>query len=499
MIGASAAPACWDAAMRRGTAVPVLAAIVLTGVALGGCSSDGPSIAGDDGSTTTTEAPGSVADSTAGATEGEWAMYGHDLHNTRFNPEETEVTAESVGDLAVDWSKDGIVGVTGTPAVVGGTAYFGDWTGAVWAVDAETGDEVWKTAIGGIFVAAPTVTDDAVFIGSGATLYRLDRSTGAVDWQVETNEHELAQISASPVVVDGLVVQGVASAEVVMPREEYTFRGSIGAYDVETGDEAWRIYTTPDDETAGAGVGVWSTPAVDTDRGLLYVGTGNAYAEPTGPLADSILAIDYAAGEIVWSTQFTYPDVFSGSNPTGKDADVGASPNLWTSDGRDLVGAGDKGGVYHALDRETGDIVWETTLTPGSVFGGEIGSGAFVDGQLVVVSNVGDPASNSPTNVAKAFALDPATGEVNWESDDFDGLIFAPIGAAAGVAFVGTSEGVLAALDTGTGETLWTYDAPDKTGCGPSIVDGRVLWGYGFMLFQGGGDGGILSFTVGDR
>jgi hypothetical protein len=44
---------------------------------------------------------------------------------------------------------------------------------------------------------------------------------------------------------------------------------------------------------------------------------------------------------------------------------------------------------------------------------------------------------------------------------------------------------------------LWTANAPDKTGCGPSIVDGRVLWGYGFTLFMGPGQGGVISFEVG--
>ena len=195
--------------------------------------------------------------------------------------------------------------------------------------------------------------------------------------------------------------------------------------------------------------------------------------------------------------QFTSPDVFSAGNPTGKDADVGASPNLWTSKGRALVGAGDKAGVYHALDRDTGEVVWETTLTPGSFFGGEIGSGALVDDKIVVVSNVGDPATNAPTNVAKVFALDPGSGEILWEAEDFQGKIFAPVSAVPGVAFVGTDTGLLAALDTRTGEQLWTTNAPDRTGSGPSIVDGRVLWGYGFILFDGPGDGGVISFEVG--
>jgi hypothetical protein len=50
-------------------------------------------------------------------------------------------------------------------------------------------------------------------------------------WRVDVNDHPLAQINASPVVVDGLVLQGAASVEVAIPRPEYTFRGTIGAYD----------------------------------------------------------------------------------------------------------------------------------------------------------------------------------------------------------------------------------------------------------------------------
>ncbi len=443
----------------------------------------------------------STAAGAAGAPEPgdqDWAVYGHDLSNTRLNSKEKEVTRKTVAGLTAKWSKDGIVGVSGTPTVSRGRAYFGDWQGTVWALDAKTGEEIWNTEIGGGFVVgAPTVQGDAVYVSSGGTLYRLDRATGEIRWQVVVNEHELAQINASPVVVDGLVLQGTASAEVAIPRSEYTFRGTIGAYDAKTGKERWRFYTTPNDPTSGAGVGIWSTPAVDRKRGLLYVGTGNNYDAPTGPLADSILAIDYETGELAWSRQFTYPDVFSAGNPTGKDADVGASPNLWKAKDRALVGAGDKGGVYHALDRDTGEVVWETTLTPGSFFGGEIGSAALVDGKLIAVSNVGNPETNAPTGVAKVFALDPASGKIRWEAEEFPGRIFAPVSAVPGVAFVGTDSGILAALDTRTGKQLWTTNAPDKTGCGPSIVDGRVLWGYGFILFQGPGQGGVISFEVG--
>ena len=55
----------------------------------------------------------------------------------------------------------------------------------------------------------------------------------------------------------------------------------------------------------------------------------------------------------------------------------------------------------------------------------------------------------------------------------------------------------LRALHTGTGEELWAIDAPAMTACGPSVVDGRLLWGYGFMLFGDPGPGGLLCLEVG--
>ena len=71
--------------------------------------------------------------------------------------------------------------------------------------------------------------------------------------------------------------------------------------------------------------------------------------------------------------------------------------------------------------------------------------------------------------------------------------------AVPGVAFVGTDRGRLHAFATGTGEELWADDAPAMTACGPSIVDGRVLWGYGFILFGGPGPGGLLAYSLEDR
>ena len=466
---------------RRPLALAVVALVVAAGCA------------GDDGAptNTTTEAP--PDESTVDSGDAGWVQFGHDLANSRLSAESDGVTTETVAGLQERWRLDGLSGVTSSPTVVDGTAYFGDWAGDVHAVEVATGEEAWSTTLGGSVIGSLPVDGDALFASSGTTVFRLDRASGEVAWEASADDHPFAMASASPVVADGVVLQGLASGEVTFPQDDYTFTGSISAFDAESGDRLWRFDTTPGDETAGAGVGIWSTPAVDVERGVVYVGTGNTYEEPSAPLADSLLALDLHTGDVVWTRAFTSPDVFSAGVPGGPDADVGAAPMLWTTGDRDLVGVGDKAGVFHTLDRETGEVVWETTLTPGSAFGGVNGSSAFVDGTIVASSNVGDPATNAPTNVVDVVGLDAGTGEVLWRHE-LEGMVFAPVSTAPGLAFVATTNGTLVALDAATGDELWTEEVGRPVGAGPVVDGDTVLWGYGFTLFEGPGDGGLLAF-----
>jgi polyvinyl alcohol dehydrogenase (cytochrome) len=425
-----------------------------------------------------------------------WPLYGYDLSGTRWNAEETEIDSASVASLQPSWSQSGLTGVTGTPVVVGTTTYFGDWKGQVHAVQAETGHPLWTMTLpGGVVVGSPAVSGQRVFVGIGKTLYALNRSTGAILWQSVTNANAYSQINASPIVVGNLVILGTAQFEEVVGKAPFSFRGSIGAFNVSSGKMVWNFYTTPNNATSGAGEGVWSTPAVDTKLGLLYVGTGQNLNSPSGPLADSLLAIRYKSGKLAWSRQFNHPDVFSTADFSGKDADVGASPNLWVSNDRPLVGVGSKNGTYYAMDGRNGKLVWEAHLTPGSTFGGALGSAAVVDGQIIATSNIGDPASNATTNTSIVVALNRATGRRLW-TRQFSGNVFGPVSAVTGVAFVGTDQDAMMALAVSNGKTLWSYRAPAKVGGGPSVVDGRLLWGYGFTLFGPSGQGGVVSFAV---
>jgi polyvinyl alcohol dehydrogenase (cytochrome) len=425
-----------------------------------------------------------------------WPLYGFDLSGTRWNYEETEIDSASVTNLEPSWSQSGMIGVTGTPVVTDGIVYFGDWKGQLRAVRAATGHTLWTTQLqAGDVVGSPAVSGQRIFVGAGQTLYGLNRSTGSVLWKTTTNANPYSQINASPVVIGHLVVLGTAQFEEVVGRAPFSFRGSIAAFDAATGTTVWNFYTTPNDATSGAGEGIWSTAAVDPRLGLLYVGTGQNLNSPSGPLADSLLAIHYKTGKLAWSRQFNHPDVFSTADFSGRDADVGASPNLWVSRGQDLVGVGSKNGTYYAMDRRSGRMVWEAHLTPGSTFGGLLGSAAVAGNRIVASSNIGDPASNATTNTSVVVSMNPATGHVEW-TRRLSGNVFGPVSAVTGVAFVGTDTGLMLALDVSNGKTLWSYKAPAKVGGGASIVNGRVFWGFGFTLFRGAGPGGIISFAV---
>jgi outer membrane protein assembly factor BamB len=75
--------------------------------------------------------------------------------------------------------------------------------------------------------------------------------------------------------------------------------------------------------------------------------------------------------------------------------------------------------------------------------------------------------------------------------------VFGPVTAVHGVAFVGTDAGDMNGFSVADGRRLWTHHASGKVGGGAAIVDGRVVWGYGFFLFSGPSNGGIESFVLG--
>lgn len=438
---------------------------------VGGCGGDG-----DAGRGLASE------ESVAATASAAWGHAGHDLENSRAAGDDEGVAPDAVAGLRARWDLTDVLGVSGTPVVADGTLYVGDWAGHVRALAADDGALEWDAALGDAPVpGAVALADELVFAASSdGELHALDRATGDEAWTTPVDEHPAAMVWGSPVHVDGLVVLGVASDQ-ELTGDTPTFRGSVVAFDAASGDEVWRYRTSDADAGDGPGVGVWSSPAVDVDAGRIYIGTGNNTAPPTSSRSDALVALDLSTGEEVWATQLTAGDVAS----TG---DVGATPNLLTVDGRPAVGVGDKAGVYHALDRETGEELWSAQLTEGGVAGGVNGSAAVADGVVYVASNHGG-------TVADLFALDGDDGEVVWQTS-VGGPVFGSVTWADGVVYVAEIGGYVRAFDDAAGAELWSEELPATAAGGIAVAGGMVYVGSGWWIGEAPPDiaGSLVAF-----
>jgi polyvinyl alcohol dehydrogenase (cytochrome) len=294
------------------------------------------------------------------------------------------------------------------------------------------------------------------------------------------------------VVAGGLVIVGSASIEEVSAKDGATFRGSMVAFDAATGAEVWRHYTA---DAPYNGVSVWSSPSVDEERGIVYGSTGNNYTGDAGPTSDSIFALDLKTGVLKWNKQLSEGDVFTIPSPHSPDSDFGTNPILFEAiiDGekRFLVGAGQKSGMFWALDAATGDVVWSRKVSGGSaLIGGVFNNGAFDGERIIVAGNNGTstgPGSEPSNGNSKGpgagittsvlMAMDPADGHVLWERQ-LPAWVWAPITVGGMVGFV-SSDRQLQAFDLRTGEKLYTFDTEGTIASGASIADGRIYFGSG--------------------
>jgi polyvinyl alcohol dehydrogenase (cytochrome) len=136
---------------------------------------------------------------------------------------------------------------------------------------------------------------------------------------------------------------------------------------------------------------------------MLYVTTGNSYSVPNGycvtpgqtncerlppdAYIDSVVALRLTTGKIVWAHHTLTADTWTMANPNASpDFDFGADPNLYTTTIKgkmtDVLGAGQKSGMYYALDPATGEEIWATQAGPGGVLGG-IEWGTSADGERI--------------------------------------------------------------------------------------------------------------------
>lgn len=536
-----------------------LPAFLLLGIPLG-CGN------GDDSATPAPQpAPDCAADG------GDWPMYGQNICNTRAGAATDPITVSTVSKLKVKWTYHALGDISATPAVVGGQVYVPDWGGNLTRLDANTGTPVWSKNVGtivgigdgGIPVVdagglnldatraysspvsrvTPVIFGNSVIFGMGssqssATMAAVDKDSAALLWEQALDPHPTALITSSPALDNGVVYVGVSSGEeiaagLVAGYPCCTFRGSVVALDAATGHIKWKtfmiedsVYFQSDGKTPSgyAGVAVWSgTPTVDRKRGLLYVTTGNNYSvppnavtpPPAGDHIESVLALDLNTGAIKWSVSMAPAkgDNWTFANFAQPDSDFGCAANLFQANiggaVQDVIGAGQKSGVYWALKPDDGTVLWKTQVGPGGHLGG-IHWGAAVDSKAVYVG-VNDetgtaytmggmgPQAGMKTSVGSWAALAPAgapgptgpsnKGQILWQITNpamtapmAGGSVNGPLAVVNGVIFAGSmdSMGMMYALDATTGDIKWQFASGATVYSGPAIVNGVVYWGAGY-------------------
>ncbi len=487
-----------------------------------------------------------------------WKAAGGNINDTHATQAGRALDAPNVPALTVKWIFQAAGNITGTPAVVGDAVYVTDWGGKFHKVDRRTGRTLWSRSVSeytgnpaSFSRGSPAVSDDGSTVvigdyggsispGVGASVMAVDTNTGALLWKTVLDPHPLAVITGSPVIAKDRIYIGVASQEevqtVVDPTYVPTFRGQAAALDLKTGAIVWQFRTVPPGYTGGA---VWpSTGAVDEKRQSLYIGVGNNYTVPpavrdcieaaTTPeqalacrdpadLIDSVLALDLDDGHLKWKFQTRGSDTFVSLCVTEParcpipfdDFDFGAGPNLFTlkSDGsqqgggdgppREILGIGQKSGIYYALDPDLGRLLWATMVGPGGLFGGiEFGTAADGERVYVALSNSEHKPyqlqpSGEPHNSGSWAALDAKTGKILWQikatgqdprpgQTSFGALGLGSVSTANGVAYASANGGDFVALDGASGKILWTFPSGGTVLSGPAVVDDTLYWGTGY-------------------
>ena len=448
-----------------------------------------------------------------------WLTFGGSPTNQRHSPL-TQITPENVNRLVPQWTfQTGALGqFETTPLFRDNVLYVTGPSNLAWALDARTGREIWRyrrelpsnlTACCGLVNRGFAMLGDKLFLATlDAHLVALDRRTGRVVWDAETEDHAIGYAATiAPIVAKNKVITAVAGGE-------YGIRGFIDAYDAQTGKRAWRFYTIPakgepgNDTWAGdswktGGAGVWVTGAYDPELNLLYYGTGNPGPDYHSEsrkgdnlYSNSLVALDADTGALRWHYQFTPHDLHDWDAtevPILADVTIGGQA-------RTVVMFANRNGFFYTLDRTNGKIIVARPFVT-TTWAKEIGA----DGRPVVLAgHVPDekgsltcPDLTGGTNFWQP-SYDPATRTffVNarevcmvfyaWKPDYTPGERFTG-GAGQRAKSVDTPPyGVLRALDPATGERKWEFKYLNLSTSG-------LLTTASGIIFSGDGDGNLLA------
>jgi quinoprotein glucose dehydrogenase len=339
----------------------------------------------------------------AAGTLSTWTVSHGDAFATRYSAL-TQINRENVKNLQQAWvyhSKDGNGNIQANPIVVDGVM-FGPTPGrAIVALDAATGNEIWRFQVepapqprqedaparrGLVYWPGTAEHPRRIVFASGDWVYALDPKTGRPrsDFGVD---------GRTPLPTGGTAVGVIWENSYIVPG----LKGDLFAFDIGTGAALWRFHTIPEDgepnsgtwrgKGYGNGAHCWGGVTLDAARGIVFAAIGNASPDFIGVdrlgdnlYANSLVALDARTGKCLWYFQNVRHDIW--------DQDCLAPPNLLTitRDGRriDVVTCLCKVGDILLFDRVSGKPIFPLRLrrAPTSTLPGEVTAPYQADPQL---------------------------------------------------------------------------------------------------------------------
>jgi polyvinyl alcohol dehydrogenase (cytochrome) len=483
-----------------------------------------------------------------------YPSWGRTVRNLRSTPSGEGGTRDEASRLAVSW----VVAfpessqLRSEPTAAGGALFVGSHNGSVYSLDQETGCTRWHFKAATEVRTAVTVTVDerragarAYFADRAANVYAVDAETGKLLWSRSVDPHPSAAITGSITAHAGRLFVPVSSNEDINALDPAmpccTHHGAVVALNAVDGAPLWRTPTVEEAPVitgyskvgtpiwGPSGASVWNTPTVSERHGLLFVGAGNNHSHPATRMSDSVLAMRLATGEVVWRYQAQSGDAWNASciygsgmgcpEPVGPDTDFGATTLLLELDGEEVLVAGQKSGVLHALDAATGRLRWKREVSRGGAEAG-IRYGMASQGGAVFV-----PSTHQATGAGPAarpqpgvVAVSVADGQLLWAAtgpalcaarEGCDGAVTAPPLATDEVVFAAALDGVVYALDRRSGERVWRFDTnrsfttllgrTTRGGgiagtAGPMLANGRLFVSSGYGQAQRPGNA-LIAFA----
>ncbi len=433
----------------------------------------------------------------------QWVMPAHNYASTRFS-ELDQITTQNVSQLQLAWSFS--VGVNrgqeAAPLVVGGMMYVvGPFPNKLFALDATTGELKWvyapPTEEAAQGVACCDVVNRGAAYDHGRIFYNtLDDHTVAVDamtgkevWHKKLGDISLGEtMTMAPLVVKGKVLVGNSGGEMGV-------RGWLTALDENTGEIAWRAYSTgpdkdvllgddfhpvydwmkgkdlgvktwPPDHWQQGGGTVWGWISYDPELNLIYYGTSNP-----GPWNSN-----QRPGDNLWTAT-----IFARNPDTGmaKWAYQTSPHDLWDHDSINEVVLADlqidgkqrkvlirpgRTGYMYVIDRATGELISADAFDTVTAYKGvDLKTGRIIPNEALTPT-----LGKNIQNICPA-----APGAKDWQPTAFSprtGLLYVPhqhlcmnmqtseVGYIAGTPYLGATADMYAAPGDGYRGEFMAWD-----------------------------------------